>query len=253
MSRAPVNIDLSDIGRPMDIMTSIDPSRLRMPYKSNSSKAGRQDTVLLRTCPSPVIFGVNEESHSERQLQASGEVTLEIKKSEAQVATGQSEPVVYSIPGWYIAFGYIFFSLSLALSNLFFKGSVLQPVCLLLSPSAMLGLSGHACTVQPPVYGLGLFSSAWLVPVACVSGLGLSVWFLAFLGISIAVAYRRLSALLCLAPLFVFLFLSLPVTVAAHGVEARWGVSVSVFLVTLLAVACTRHLARVSFKIRLLS
>jgi hypothetical protein len=63
-------------------------------------------------------------------------------------------------------------------------------------------------------------------------------------------ALCKVPALVLSAFLFVCLVSSTPSMVVYHGIDSQWGVSVSVFLVVVLAVSSSLHLTRVTFKIR---
>lgn len=235
MSRAPINAAVSEIGKKMDVMT-IDPSCLRIPYRSKK-------TNTLSPSPTthyPVISLLHE-----HQQQASGDVSIEL------IADPSTEQTLFSVPGWFIFVGYLLFSLSLALCNLFINSSATSPVCIIASPVAMLSFLAHAFSIQPLYMGAGLLGSAWLLPIMCAMwSVDLSLNYIAFVGISLALASWRVSSLVIIVILVAFLFLSSPSMVIYHGVDSHWGISVSVFLVTLLGVLSSRHLARVTFKLK---
>ena len=243
MSRAPINAAVSELERQMDVMT-IDPSCLRIPYKSKKSVSSPPVNHY------PVISLVHE-NNSQHQHQASGSVSIEIKRVEPVISDVNPDHPPISIPGWFIITGYTFFSLSLALCNLFLKPSATSPVCILASPVAMLSLFAHALSVQPLFMGVGLLGSAWVLPSVCaIWSAEVGLYYIAFVGFSLGLAHWRLSALAFLVPLMVCLFLSSPFMVVYHGVESHWGISISVFLVTFFGVFSSRHLTRVTFKIR---
>ncbi len=245
MSRAPINAAVSEIGRQMDMMT-IDPNCLRIPYKNKKS-----------TCPPvnnyPVISLVSEKNeHSNNIGQPSGEITVEIRRTESPIADFP-EKAILSISGCFVIAGYVLFSLSLALCNLFLKTSSASPLCILASPVAMLSLTAHAFSMQPLSMGVGLLISAWVLPTVCsMWSTAATLYYIAFLGISLGLAHWRFSGLFFLVPLALFVFLSSTPMVVYHGVESQWGISVSVFLVTLLGVFSSRHLALVKFRLRAL-
>jgi len=243
MSRAPINAVVSELERHMDVLT-IDPNCLRIPYKNkkNASPIMHYPMISLTT-----------EHHNYQQQAISGDISIEIRRMEPATITEPTteQGLIISVPGWSVFTGYFFFSLSLALCNLFLNTSAMSPVCIIASPVAMLSFLAHALSVQPIFLSVGLFGSAWLLPFMCALwSTSLSLYYIAFVGVSLGLAYFRLSALVFIVPLVTCLFLSSSMMVVYHGVESHWGISVSVFLVTLLGVFSSRHLARITFKIK---
>lgn len=249
MSRQPTNAahnSTSDFRGQMDMLTIIDPSCLKIPYKSNkiNSNVRQSKTSSIHLLSSPEEPNIPEK--------ASGEVKIEIKRVVESQKTCPEEPYVTSISGWLIPLGYILFAAPLALCNLFLKSSVSGSVCILFSPIAMLSLAAHALTLQSSLVGrVGLLGSAWILPFACSAwSLTVTLWYLSIVGISLAMALCKVPALVLSAFLFVCLVSSTPSMVVYHGIDSQWGVFVSAFLVVVLAVSSSLHLTRVTFKIR---
>ena len=223
----------------LSFVANIDPSKLRIPVFGSITARPRETSSFV------------DASHQPRE-----EVTLEIHKSEA--LPNQSLAPVVTFPGWIVQVCLVFFGLILALSNL------LQPIytgsiCLLASPSGMIGISAHDfASSTSALVAWGLLSGAWLLPLFCtnvqLSGiyLYLSQVYLLWLSLFVFLSLRSREKIIALVPLAIMLLSVLVMFLANYTdrLDPRWTVTVSCFYCFFLCVYATRNSFRYNYTIR---
>ena len=222
---------------------NIDPSKLRIPvFGSLTARPAKEST------PYSVLNHLNQQPREE--------VTLEIHKSEA--LPNQPLAPAVTFPGWVVQVCVVFFGLILALSNL------LQPVytgsiCLLASPSGMIGLGAHAFASSSSAFiAWGLISGAWLLPLFCTNlqstgiYLNLTQVYLLWLSLFVFLSMKSRERVIALAPLAIMLLSLLVIFLANHAdrLDPRWTVVVLCFYCFFICVYATRNSFRYNYTVR---
>lgn len=228
----------------LDFVANIDPSKLRIPVFGSLTSRPR----------TPLQVG---DSFVEQRGIHREDVTLEIHKTEALPQASSLAPAV-TFPGWIVQVCVVFFGLTIALSNSF-QSAHTGAVCLLASPSGMVGIAAHAFASSASVtVAWGLFSSAWLLPFFCSQALwaglyfNLSQFYLLWLSVWVFCSLRQQERWVGCLP-FLALLLSIVASFLTHytnRLDPRWTVTVSCFLCFSICVYATRNGFRYNYTIK---
>lgn len=222
---------------------NIDPSKLRIPVFGSLTARPAKDTTSYS-----VLNQLNQQPREE--------VTLEIHKSEAL----PNQPLAPSVtfPGWVVQVCVVFFGLILALSNLvqpYYTGSI----CLLASPSGMIGLGAHAFASSSSAFtAWGLISGAWLLPLFCnnlnSTGIYLNMTqaYLLWLSLFLFLSLKSRERFIALVPLAIMLLSVVGVFLANHAelLDPRWTVVILCFYCFFICVYATRNSFRYNYTVR---
>ena len=155
------------------------------------------------------------------------------------------------LQGWAIPAGYALFGFALALTNLL-SVPVASQLCSALCPLPVCCLLGHGLALAAfgqRALGVCLAIAAWVLPLVCAQwSLTLAIPLAVFLaGVQLLVAWHW-----GVVPCFVGLLCSVVLTVVgpAQGVEARWGVTLTLFFLILLCVLASLRFARAAFRVK---
>lgn len=235
-------------------------------------------------CPPSSVRDPNNRSLSNHQLnlqpsrqdvgvdmprQSNIKLSLEplIHTSPGHLLSGrQSSEYQWEIKGWTLSAGYTFFGLSLALCNLI-SSAYTSRVCVAMSPIpvACLILQALFCMDQTPnhcSYRRSILSpkacclvvSALLVPTICISwNIYFSVALILFVSISVVYCQKQRGILvwICLLGLCLSLIVATP-THFAKFLDARWGMTVSLFFLGILSFLACVGIGGLELKIRYL-
>jgi len=240
----------------IDFISSIDPSKIKIPSlgilsaraRSNFSVNFQSDVLGCYSSDS----STSNQSHQNVQ-QHREDVTIEIHKSEALPHAS------LTVPGWIVPVFVIFFGVILALSNLL-QPSLTGSVCLSVSPSGIIAVSAHAFASSASLLvAVGLFSSAWFLPLVCSERhigqtyfvflqmyvIWLSVWvFFSLRG------GERIVALLPFTALVLTSLVSFCSMFYIDKLDPRWSITFSCFLCFILCVYATRNSFRYNYTIK---
>lgn len=223
MSRPVIN-GLTNLAWDSSCMETInipDPSRLRVPFPGRG-----QRNAAPCNAPNPSL---PEESRCE-------ELVLDISSvvSKTPRPDPRKKDSTIQIEGWTLSLAYVVFSLSMALYNLFTLhayGRTAAMICTGLSPVPVLCLILQAATANSVPVGMALLICAlilpsvcaiWILPISVVYIIALAFCMLAYSRQRGVVAYVSCTGTV----------LSLAQTAVAS--DPQWGVSVSLFFLTLL-------------------
>jgi hypothetical protein len=234
MSRPAINgLNLAWDSSCMETINIPDPSRLRVPFPGRGQR---------NAAPCPPHPPLPEESRCE-------ELVLDISSVIAKTPRPESKKKdsTIQIEAWTLSVAYVVFSLSMALYNLFTlqaSGRTAAMICTGLSPVPVLCLLLQAATANSVPVGMTLLVCALLLPSVCAIWiLPISVFYIIVLALCM-LAYSRQRGVVAYVSC-IGAVLSLAQT--AVYVDPQWGVSVSLFFLTLLCFnsCCERIYLRV--------
>ena len=243
MSRSPIHGDvITFCGKGMENINSIDTGRLRLNLGSKAKPS-----------ISKPVWPVVEDQALHQSLSPQPPQTKDIVVEMQTITLRSAERQVENLEGlhgWAIAVGYMLFGMCMALANLLTLPC--SHICVAASPIPMLCLLGQGLAVcgvdRQRHIGVLLCLCAWPVPLVCALwSLVSAAPLLCILAAGQCAASRHWGSVLCVFGLLSSLGLAL--YGPGQGLDAKWGVTLSIFFLVSLCVVSSLS-GRAVFRIK---